>query len=297
MKRSAASGIPIMLLAMAIVPCMDAIAKHLAELGYPVLQITWARSFFHFALLLPLLFWRHRLRELWPRQIGLQLIRGGLLTAASFLFFSGVARMPIADTLALTFVSPLVVTALSPFLLGEKVGPRRLAAVAVGFLGAVVILRPGFGVFQPAALFGLGCGCVYALYALLTRKLAGTAPPLVTLAYTALLGTIALSPLMPTVWVAPDLQAWGWMAGIGLVAAVGHFLVILAYEHTEASLLSPFGYTEIVWAVMLGWVFFGDFPDRITWIGIAILIASGVYIALRERRLGVAAKSAPNPAG
>jgi drug/metabolite transporter (DMT)-like permease len=220
-----------------------------------------------------------------PARAGLQILRGLCLMASTFLFFGGVAYMPIADTLALSFVSPLTVTLLSPFLLGEKVGVRRLSAVGVGLLGALVIIRPGLGVFQSAALFGISTGLVYAFYVIITRRLAGTAPALVTLAYTALLGMIGTSLVVPFFWVAPSLEQWGLMVALGAIAALGHYLVILAYERGEASMLSPFSYAEMIGAVTVGYLIFGDFPDRWTWLGIAILIGSGVYISIREHRV------------
>lgn len=277
-------AILLLLGAMAILPLMDAIAKHLSD-EMSLWQITWARFTFHVLWLAPAFLARHRLRELMPARAGLQLLRGLCLTASTFLFFGGVAYMPIADTLALSFVSPLTVTLLSPFLLGEKVGIRRLSAVGVGLLGALVIIRPGLGVFQPAALFGISTGLVYAFYVIITRRLAGTAPALVTLAYTALLGLIGTSLIVPFFWVAPSLEQWGFMIALGAIAALGHYLVILAYERGEASMLSPFSYAEMIGAVTVGYLFFGDFPDHWTWVGIAILIGSGVYISIREHRV------------
>ena len=277
-------AILLLLGAMAILPLMDAIAKHLSH-EMSLWQITWARFTFHVLWLMPAFLARHRLRDLMPARAGLQILRGLCLMASTFLFFGGVAYMPIADTLALSFVSPLTVTLLSPFLLGEKVGVRRLSAVGVGLLGALVIIRPGLGVFQPAALFGISTGLVYAFYVIITRRLAGTAPALVTLAYTALLGMIGTSLVVSFFWVPPSLEQWGLMVALGAIAALGHYLVILAYERGEASMLSPFSYAEMIGAVTVGYLIFGDFPDRWTWLGIAILIGSGVYISIREHRV------------
>jgi drug/metabolite transporter (DMT)-like permease len=177
------------------------------------------------------------------------------------------------------------VTLLSPFLLGEKVGVRRLSAVAVGLIGALVIIRPGLGVFQPAALFGIGSGLVYANYVIITRRLAGKVPALVTLVYTALLGLIITSAIVPFFWLPPTPEQWGFMVALGAIAALGHYLLILAYERGEASMLSPFSYAEMIGACIVGYLAFGDFPDRWTWAGIAILVASGVYISIREHRV------------
>jgi drug/metabolite transporter (DMT)-like permease len=289
MSAQPASPVPAiltLLAAMSIVPAMDATAKHLSA-TLPVIQITWARYVFHLAIAVPMVLAHYPMAVLRPARLGLQLLRGVMLVISTYSFFLGVAYLPLADTLALAFIAPLVVTALAPLTLGEHVGPRRFAAVGVGFLGALLIIRPGGGMMHWAAAFPLGAGVSYALYVILTRKLAGSAPPLVTLVYGAVIGGIVTSALLPFVWRWPGLVEWGWMAVIGLCAALGHYLVIRAYEHAPASLLAPFTYVEIVSASALGYAIFGDFPDIWTWVGIAILIASGVYISLRERRLAL----------
>lgn len=278
-------GIALMLAAMAVVPLMDGVAKHLSA-TFPVLQVVWARYFFHLLILLPVVLWRHGASALLLRNPWLQLIRGGFLLGSTILFFAAIAVMPIADALALVFVAPLVVTALSPVFLGERVGLRRWTAVSVGFVGVLVIVRPGLNAFHPGMLLALGAGTVYAFYSLATRKLSGSAPPLVTLVYTALLGAVVMSAVAPAVWAPPGTRDLLWMVLMGALAAGGHFLVIKSFEHAEASLLAPLGYSEIVMATLVGYLAFGDFPDAWTWAGIAIVIASGVYVSTRERRVG-----------
>lgn len=276
----------LMLAAMAVVPLMDGVAKHLSA-TFPVLQVVWARYFFHLLILLPAVLWRHGAGALLLHNPWLQIVRGGFLLGSTILFFAAISIMPIADALALVFVAPLVVTALSPLVLGERVGVRRWAAVCVGFAGVLVIVRPGLATFHPGMLLALGAGSVYAFYSLATRKLSGSAPPLVTLAYTALLGALLMSAAVPAVWKTPEGTDFAWMALMGALAAGGHFLIIKAFEHAEASLLAPLGYSEMVMATVVGYVAFGDFPDPWTWIGVAIVIASGVYVSIRERKAGV----------
>lgn len=282
-EDSPAKGIVLMLAAMAVVPVMDGVAKHLSA-SFPVLQVVWARYFFHLLILLPVVLWRHGAGALLLRNPWLQVARGGFLLGSTVLFFAAIAVMPIADALALVFVAPLVVTALSPLILGERVGLRRWTAVGVGFVGVVVIVRPGLSAFHPGMLLALGAGTVYAFYSMATRKLSGSAPPLVTLVYTALLGALVMSALVPVVWTPPGTKDLFWMVLMGALAAGGHFLVIKSFEHAEASLLAPLGYSEIVMATVVGYVAFGDFPDAWTWLGVAIVITSGVYVSLRERR-------------
>jgi drug/metabolite transporter (DMT)-like permease len=288
------AGILMLIGAMMILPIMDAMAKHLSA-SFPLLQITWARFFFHFLSLLPILLFSLRLDQLWPRQPGLQILRGGLLMASTFCFFGGVSYMPLADTLAIFFISPLIVTLLAPAMLGEQVGIRRKTAVAIGFIGALIIVRPGLTVFQPAALFPIASGCFYALYSITTRKLAGTAPPLVTAAYTAILGAVGTSAAVPFVWRTPTPTEFLLMMSMGVIAAAGHYLIVRAYRRAEASLLSPLSYTEMIAMVAVGYAVFGDFPDFWTMVGIVILIGSGAYISIREHRAGRTTGSETEP--
>ena len=279
---STLAGILLMLAAMTVVPLMDGVAKHLSA-TYSVVQVVWARYFFHLVILLPVVLWRHGVDALVLRRPALQIARGGFLLGSTIFFFAAIALMPIADALALVFVAPLMVTALSPVVLKEQVGIRRWAAVSVGFVGVMVIVRPGFSTFHWGMVLALSAGATYALYSLATRKLSGSAPPLVTLAYTALLGALCMSAVVPFFWIPPDPTGLAWMILLGLIAAGAHFLIIKAFEHAEASLLAPLGYGEIFMATVVGYFAFGDFPDPWTWLGITIVIGSGVYVSLRER--------------
>lgn len=272
-----------MLLGVSIVPFMDGFAKFLSSY-YPVVQIVWARFFFHFAFMLPVVLLRHRADVLTVNQPFLQVVRGGFLLGATTFFFWSLKYLAIPDALTLLFVSPLVVTCLSPALLGEHVGVRRWSAVIAGFAGVCIVLRPTGGTFQPASFAALAAGLCHACYILATRRLSGTAPPNVTLFYTSVLGMIVLSAYIPWHWHTPTPMHLGAMAAIGGIAAAGHYLLIKAFDFAEASVLAPFGYGEIVMATVVGYFGFGDFPDHLTWLGIAIIIASGVYIAMREHR-------------
>lgn len=276
-------GILIYMAAMAIVPFMDGIAKHLST-EMSVVQVTWARYFAHFVILLPIVLIKHKSSQLIPGQPVLQVIRGGLLLISTICFFWAISLMPLADALAIVFVSPLVVTALSPWLLAEKVGFRRWSAVLVGFLGACIIIRPSPEMFNSGAPLALAAGVFYALYLIATRRLAGSAPPSVTLLYTALVGALLLSLAVPFSWTTPNLEQVGFMAALGVIAAVGHLCVIKAFDLAPASLLAPYGYTEILMATAVGYLVFGDFPDIWSWIGVAVVIASGVYVSFRERK-------------
>jgi drug/metabolite transporter (DMT)-like permease len=277
------AGFLLMLGAAALLPLMDGVAKFLSE-SYPLSQVVWARYFFHLLTMLPLLVWRYGAASLWPRRPGVQLLRGALLLLATGLFFTAISRMPLATALSLFFVSPLVVTALAPLLLGERVGLPRWLAVLIGFVGVWIVMRPGTGVFQLSGLFAVAAGTVHGLYLLVTRKLSGSAPPLVTLAYTALVGAVGMTIVAPLDWTGPTPVGWSLMVLMGLLAATGHLMVIRAFDFAPASLLAPAGYFEIVMATLIGLVVFGDFPDGWTWVGVGVIVASGVFISVREQR-------------
>ena len=244
-QKSYVRGILLMLLSMIIIPIMDGLAKVLSD-DYPIAEIVWARYFFHLMYLLPVVFFKYGPSALLPRHMGLQIIRGGLLLSSTIFFFAAIAEMPLADCLALVFVYPVIVTALSSVLLGETVGIRRWVAVSVGFFGALVIIQPGFNDIDPGTIYAISAGIIYALYVIATRKLSGSTKPLVTLTFTALLGAVIMSAWVPFAWVTPNKVDWSLMAAMGACAALGHFLLIKAFDHAPASILAPFGYSEII---------------------------------------------------
>ncbi len=277
-------GSVLMVGAMCLVPLMDGIAKGLSA-DYSVAQITWARYCFHLLILLPITLRYYGPRGLLPDRLPLQIIRGLFLLGSTALFFGAIAQMPVPDALALVFVAPFIITALSGLLLKEPVGPRRWTAVICGFLGALLIIRPGFGVFTWSSLLALGAGSCYALYILTTRKLAvGGASPLLMLTFTGIVGAVIMSCIVPFSWKTPGGIDLAWMVGLGAIAASGHFLLVKALQYASAAQLAPLTYSEIVMSTIVGYVGFGDFPDAWTWLGISVIIGSAVYISVRERR-------------
>lgn len=279
------AGIGLMCLAMAVLPFIDVIAKHLGQTGVPILLIVWARVAFGTVLTLPLALQQGGRRALWPDRPAYHTARAAFLLCATGLFFLSLSYMPIADALAIFFVQPLVLTTLSPLILGEHVGPRRWAAVVVGFVGMLIIIRPGFASLNPGVGFAFAAGVSLALYFLMTRRISGQAPAMVTTYHTNLMGAGLLTLALPLFWQTPDVATWVLFAALGLIATLGHLFIVMAYDHAEASLLAPLAYTEIVMATLLGWWFFGDLPDGWTVLGVSILIASASYIALREQAL------------
>ena len=264
--------------------CLDTLIKYLTAF-YPVLELAWARYVFQIALL-PFVLRGTRPRDLLrTKRLGLQIVRSMLLVSATLTFFFAVRGMPIADASAIGMVAPLLITALAIPLLGEKVGPRRWSAVAVGLFGALVIIRPGFGVFDWVAVLPLASATCYAFYQITTRILAGIDPPATTFFYSGVVGIVVLSVAAPFVWVWPSPGGWGLMIGLGLLGGGGHFMIIHALRRAQASVLAPFSYIQIVWVTALGYFVFGDFPDGFTILGALIVISSGAYIVYRENVL------------
>ena len=270
------------LLAWAILPFMDTIAKYLSsELSF--FQITWARYFFTVFFALPFMFFFFRKNLTFSSQPRLQIIRGLTLFFANILFFYSISIISMAKALTLAFVAPLITTALSPILLGEKVGLRRWSAVLIGFIGCLIVIRPGFIEFNLASIAALGTGFFYGIYVIITRKLHTSDSPLLTLLLTGVVGAIIASLFVPYVWVNPTFNQWSLLALMGIFACLGHFFLILSLKYADASKLAPFSYFEIVTNVLLGYYFFSDFPGYWTWIGLLIIVISGIYISFRER--------------
>jgi drug/metabolite transporter (DMT)-like permease len=277
-------GIGLMAAGVCTLPLMDGTAKYLSG-DFHVLQVAWARYGFHLLLLAALLAGRLRPAELIPSQPGMQVLRSGFLLGTTLCYFGAIAYLPLATVLALAFIGPVFSPALAADALGELGGPRRWIAVLIGFIGALIVLRPGFDVFHPASLLALGAGLFYGAYLLATRRLSGSGRPAVTLLYTAVIGVLVLTLALPFVWRTPGATDWLMMATMGAFGALAHFLIIRAFEHAPAAVLGPVSYVEIVMAVAIGWIAFGDFPDHWTWAGIAVIVASGIYISIREGRL------------
>ncbi len=278
----AGRGILWMLLTMLIFASINALAKQLT-LTYPVPQVVWARYAFHMVLLLVLL--RGRLpRMLASRRLGLQLTRSLLMMFTTGLFFTGVRFIPLADAAAIMFVAPILVTALSVPLLGEPVGRRRWAAVLVGFAGALIIIRPGLGVMHAAAVLPFLAACLHSLYQIFTRKVSADDPPLTSLVYTALIGSLVSSAVVPFFWTTPDAMGWALMILLGLLGGGGHFALIKAYQAATAATVTPYGYTILLWATIYGFVLFADLPDTWTVVGALVIVLSGLYIFHREQR-------------
>lgn len=275
-------GILLMVGAMASLPFIDMFAKILVGQGLAIVLIVCARVGFGALMTAPLA-WRAVGPQMWRRSNPwFHLLRAALFNTATFCFFWALKYLPLADALAIFFVQPLVLTALSGWFFGEKVGLHRWAAVMVGFVGVLIIVRPGLIAFNWGTVFAFGSGCALAFYLALSRKIAGEMPAIVTTFQTSALCALILIGILPFVWISPTAMQWGMLAAMGVFGTLGQFLMLRSYDFAEASLLAPFAYTEIIMATALGWLVFGDFPDAYTIAGVAILVASALYIALHS---------------
>lgn len=276
-------GTLLVVLAVGIFAVMDTIAKYLAR-SYPVSGVVWARYAANLLVLLAFLAARGELGRLRTARPGLQVMRGLLLAGASLFYFTSLTVLPLAEAAAIGFVMPLFLALLAVPMLGERMDGARLAAVFVGLAGALVIVRPGAAVFTPYALLPVGMALCNALYQILTRKVAGVEHPLTSLLWGAIVGAVLLSFTLPFAWVTPTEPVhWMLLGVIGVLASVGHFILIRAYDYASATGLAPFFYTQLVWVMLLGWLVFGDFPDGWSLLGMGIIVASGIFLVGRQR--------------
>jgi drug/metabolite transporter (DMT)-like permease len=282
-RQNSLLGIALMVSAMLIFPFLDVCAKFLGQWGIPVIEIVWARLFFGLVLSAPVLIVQEGWQSLKPADSRVNALRGFFLVISTMMFFGALHYQGVAETLAIYFVQPLFITALAPLVLGEKVGVRRWLAVAVGFIGVLIIIRPGYLQLSPGVFLAMGAGLGSAITLLLTRKLAGSGSAIANTVYTNIFGSIFAGAVLIFFWQTPSFNTFLVMILLAAIGTVANYLTILAMQYAEASLLAPLGYTEMINAVFAGWLFFGDFPDHWTFVGVAVLIACAIYISYRER--------------
>jgi len=267
---------------------VDAPAKLLQFHGVPIFTVVFLRYAIAFSCLLIFI----AAQGQWPKpsqNIRINILRGALLTSSTFSNFYAVGYLPLALVVSINFAAPLIACACAPLVLGEQVGPRRWAAVAVGFCGMLLIVRPGTDNFQPAMLVALFNALVMALFQLFTRKAGFTDAPETGLLWVFAVGVVASAAALPQGFALPAF-GWLWLVALvmGLCGLLAHLVMSQALRLAPASLLVPFSYTNIIWMTLSGIVLFGDWPDAITLVGAAIIIASGIYVWHRERVTGAA---------
>lgn len=276
-------GIGLILLAGLCFVCMQAAAKAGTQAGYSPVQVAWARFSLHLVLVVLIVPGGAR-QVLRTGRTGLQLFRSALLVLSTICSFAALARLPLAQMNVITFVAPLFVMAFAAIGLGEQVGWRRWTAAAAGLAGVLLVARPDGFVVSTGVLYALAMAVFYALYQVITRALAPTAPTLVGLFYAAFLGAVTCSIAVPFFWRTPDLSGWMLLALPALFGGMGHYLLIRACERAPASLLAPFMYCELLWSLSLGFMLFDHWPEPATFAGALIIIASGLYVWEGERR-------------
>ncbi|MEN8196270.1 MAG: DMT family transporter [Pseudomonadota bacterium] len=267
---------------MFLFAAVDAQAKFLTDSLHPI-QIVWSRQFGLLAGVLILLALRGA-TVLRTRNPGLQIARGVLAASSATLFVVAVSFVPLADAVAVSFVAPFIVTVLGALVLREAVGIRRWTAVTIGFLGALIVIRPGLGVIHPAVMLVLVAAFLFALRQVLSRVLSGADQVATTVAYTALAGSLVLSVPLPFFWQWPTTGLeMALLASIAILAALAELLVIKALEVAQAVVVAPLHYSLLIWGTMYGYLVFGQLPDLWTWIGAMIIVATGIYTLHRER--------------
>ena len=261
---------------------MDAVSKYLTTL-LPVPEILWVRylffAFFGFVLAIYL----GGFQALRTKILIIQVLRGLALVSEIILFTYSFRYLPLADAHVMAATVPLMVLALAVPILGEKVGVRRWVAVIIGFLGILIILRPGFEEWNPILILPLLGAVGFAVYLVLTRMAARHDSVGTSAFYTGIVGFIVLSFMVPTQWESPTIQGWGWLIVASILGLVAHISIMKGLTLSEASALQPFNYIVLVWATFLGFVVFGDIPDLITCSGAGVIVGSGLYAWNRER--------------
>lgn len=283
--RAAALAIILIIATGLILSGMDAIAKFLAW-EIPVLIVIWGRYFFHTVLTFTIFTLRSRsVSFLKPRKPIFQFFRAAALFLATFSMYLAITRMQLGDATSIQFLAPVLLTALSGFVLGERIGPRRWGAVLMGFTGVLLVARPGSGILGWSALLPLITALMIAIYMLMTRMISGKDNPTSTTFYSTALGAAVLSLVVPFYWQSPDISQWVLMLSLGAAGALGHYLLIRAFFTANASTLAPFTYSQVVGAILWGFLIFGDIPSMWTFAGAALVCSSGIYVWYRETRL------------
>ncbi|MFN4168192.1 MAG: DMT family transporter [Pannonibacter phragmitetus] len=282
-SRSQLIGIGMLLLACFLFAGLDATAKYLVR-DLPAFQVVWVRFVTHMVLAFFLFrIWAHPEYFRTDRPV-LMILRGFCLLGNTSFNFLAMRHLQLAETMSIMFAGTILVTALAVPMLGEKVGPRRWAAVFVGFIGVLVIVQPGSGPLNWAVIYSLLSMVCYALYTLLTRMLSTTDSTLSMLIIPAAVASLAMAPGGISVWQAPpSLFHWGLLLSTGVLGGLGHWILISAYRRAPASVLAPFTYVQIIWMISLGYLVFADLPGSSTLIGASIVVSSGLYILYREQ--------------
>ncbi len=284
-RQRVIAGILFMCGAGLLFPVMSGFAKFLGQDGYNSLQVSWARAFGHIVFMLAVFVPKFGLGMLRTRRPLIQLTRSAMLFMSNATNFFAIVFIPLAKTASISLMAPLMVVPLAWALLGERTTPGRLLALGAGFVGVLIVIRPGTELFHWASLLAVVSAIGYAVYQVLTRKVAGIDPPETSTIYSSLVGGFGMFAVLPFVWKTPDnLRDILFFCSLGVIGAVGHYLVARAFTNAPANIVSPFQYMQLIGSVTVGYFFFGDFPDLLTWVGAAIIVGSGLYIGWSQTR-------------
>ena len=281
--RRTLRGIGLMMAAVFMFSAMDTLAKFMLQ-SYPMSALMWVRYMVHVIVMAALLWPRMGLQLLRTSRPGLQILRGLLLVGSTVFFYFALRYLPLAEAAAISFVGPVLTALLSGPMLGDKVTSRQWFAVVLGFIGVLIIMRPGGGVLSLPAVFPLATAILFSVYQIITRKLAGREHPYTMLFYTAIVGAGVSSFAVPFHWMTPTLLQLFLMICIGFLGGFGHLLLIKAMEKTSPSTLAPFVYSQLVWSTLLAFLVFGDFPETITLVGMFVVVAGGL-LAINWRQM------------
>ena len=294
-RRDSARGIAAMAAGMFLYAAVDTQAKLLTETLHP-LQIVWFRQLGLLTVVFVLLAMKGP-RILRSNVPGLQIARGILAALSAGLFIAAITYVPLADAVTVSFIAPFLVTLLGAWILGEAIGLRRWAAVTLGFVGTLIVIRPGMGAMHAAVLLVVVAAILFALRQILSRLVSNQDHIFTTLAYTAIASSALLTLALPFVWEWPSTgQEWALLCGAAALAAVAEILIIRAAVLAEAVVIAPVQYTLLLWGTLYGFLIFGDLPDFWTWIGAALIVATGLYTLSRERRAELMRRESSNTA-
>lgn len=277
-------GILFMVTAGLLFPVMGGFAKLLGQ-DYSSLQISWARAFGHILFLSALFMPRMGLALFRTKRPGLQLARSSMLFTSNLCFFYAIAFIPLAKAAAISLAAPLIVALLAWPMLKERTTWGRVIALLIGFIGVLVVIRPGTALFHWASLLILTSAAAYGVYQILTRLIASSDTPETSALYSAFVGGFGMLVVLPFVWLTPaSLLDVGLFIGVGVLGALGHYCVARAFGYAPANIISPFQYFQLLGSVAVGWLLFTEFPDSMTWLGAAIICGAGLYIGLSQTR-------------
>lgn len=267
-----------------LLPVMNGFAK-LLGVHYNSLQVSWARAASHIVFMSLVFLPRFGFGMLRSKRPGLQLIRSSLLFGSNLCFFFAITFIPIAEAASISLTAPLIVALLAWPMLGERTTPGRLVALAVGFAGVLIVIRPGSDLFHPATLLVVCSATFYGIYQILTRRVGPFDPPETSAIYSSVVAAVGLLAVLPFIWKTPhDAGTVLLFCSLGVLGALGHYCIARALIYAPANVISPFQYFQLIGSVGVGYLFFGDLPDAMTWLGAAIIVSAGLYIGWSQTR-------------